>query len=942
MNIRLSILAAWFCALTVHAQLINGVSDRVVYTDQASFSIPTNTGYTYEVTLNGMPVAAGVTHTITRVDYYDLFTRRVLTSGGVVSSQLVRFIVLSSNRGNGSDHPERGLIEFTPYPPIPSGSNEFAGGQLHLVAPANYPAGLEIPVVAWIDNSPGNGRRVNGHVTAAGFPSLPLYRGVGHTFLPAATVGGALSYHAAIHALSTNKAINIDASTTWSNVSGTLPAGAIWPANSRIRVTGNITIPAGNTLTIEAGTIVQLNASVNITNSGRTVINGTTEQPVVFTAANRVAPEIHTGAWGGFLLRGASAQLIANGAIMTGAGAASTFDFSPGASHRSEQALLLVHSGARAFLTNCFLINNAGQIGNGDGSEVTYDRCLLQRAITAGEYEGGTIIINNSAVIEFPAVDGEVNASIAEADYDAIYFTTGTHILRDSLFGFCKDDAVDSGSGGPGTVLVTNCWVESALHEALAWSGEGRQTWTYDTTVMNSGQGFECGWSTGANSPLCFGDRLLSLGNSVGARYGDNYEGTSGLGLKDGFLTVTNSMILHNYRDVWGQVWDNTWNYRVADMDIRGNLLTAANTNHPNNTVWDPAVHAPRLAPFMHVPADAKVGVGFANWNPLTLRDLTNGIPVRLSIFTTNVVSFDYAVQTPNNTLAEGTLTFQPGETVKRIYAPITGVSTQDLVRISLSNPIACEFTTGSELLLTPAPPNATVPLISLGSAWRYFDNGTDLGVAWRATNYNDTTWSNGVAQLGYGDSPRDENTFVRRTNSGGTITITFYFRRAIQVSDPGQFASLGMRLLRDDAGVVYINGREVYRSPNLPAFPAAINYLTPATSTGENDVDTATLNATNLVAGNNVIAVEIHQESTGSSDVSFDFELTGNLVGGPPRLNQTRFGDDFVLHWSDPTYRLEASEDLGSATNWATVVGASSPITMTTSTPRRFFRLRR
>jgi hypothetical protein len=940
MKLRLITLAGWVCALSVHAQLITGVADRVVYTDQASFNVPTNAGFTYEATLNGMPVAAGVTHTITRSDYYDLFARRVLNAGGVVSNQLIRFIVLSSNRGNGSDHPERGLIEFLPYPPIPSGSDEFAGGQLNVVAPANYPAGLEIPVVAWVDNSPGNARRVNGHVSAAGFPSLPLYRGVGHTFLPAATAGGALNYNAAIQVLSTNKAIKIDSSTTWSNVSGTLPVGAVWPANSRIRVTGSITISAGSTLTIEAGTIVQLNASVNITNSGRTVINGTTERPVVFTAANRVAPESHTGAWGGFLLRGASAQLIANGAIMTGAGAASSFDFSPGASHRSEQALLLVHGGARASLTNCFLISNAGQIGNGDNSDITYDHCLLQRAITAGEYEGGTIIVNNSAVIEFPAVDGVVNASIAEADYDAIYFTTGTHILRDSLFGFCKDDAVDSGSGGPGTVVVTNCWVESAFHEALAWSGEGRQTWTYDTTVMNSGQGFECGWSTGANSPLCFGDRLLSLGNSVGARYGDNYEGTSGLGLKDGFLTVTNSIILHNYRDVWGQVWDNTWNYRAADMDIRANFVTAPNTNHPNNTVWDPAVHASRLAPFMHLPANAKVGVGFANWNPLTLRDLTNGIPLRLSIFTTNVVSFDYAVQTPNSTLAQGTLTFQPGETVKRIYAPMTGVSTQDLVRISLSNPVACEFTTDSELLIAPAAPNATVPLIALNSAWRYFDNGTDLGVAWRATNYNDTTWSNGVAQLGYGDSPRDENTFIRRTNSGGTVTITFYFRHAFQVANPAQFASLGMRLLRDDAGVVYINGREVYRSPNLPTFPTAINYLTEASSTGENNIDVATLNATNLVAGNNVIAVEIHQESTGSSDVSFDFELTGNLVGGPPRLNLTRFGDDFVLHWSDPAYHLESSEELGST--WSPVLGAISPVTIAPTTTPVFYRLAR
>src|SRR5262249_53912913 len=155
------------------------------------------------------------------------------------------------------------------------------------------PAGLEIPVVAWVDDGPGNGRRVNGNVTASNFAGilLPLRRGVGHTFLPAATNSGVLTYDARIQTIGTNTSIQIDASTTWSNVAGLLPAATIWPPNSRIHVTGNITIAAGNTLTIGAGTIVQLNAGVNITNSGTTLINGTTTQPVVLTSAVRVAPE---------------------------------------------------------------------------------------------------------------------------------------------------------------------------------------------------------------------------------------------------------------------------------------------------------------------------------------------------------------------------------------------------------------------------------------------------------------------------------------------------------------------------------------------------------------------------------------------------------------------------------------------------------------------------
>jgi hypothetical protein len=919
---------------------INGVTDRTSYTDSVQFQVVSNVGFTYTVTLNGKPLPAGVTHTVTTMDYYDLAVSRTQTATSDTTNALVRFILLSSNRGS----PERGLIQWTPYPPIPSGSEEFGGGLLHVVAPENYPAGLEIPVIAWVDDGPGNARRVNGNVTAAGFTGspLPLRRGVGHTFLPAASSSGQINYEAQIQSLSTTRLINIDTSTTWSNVSGILPAATEWPANSRIRVTGNITIVAGNTLTIEAGTIVLLDASVNVTNSGRTVINGTTDQPVVFTAATRVAPEQHTGAWGGFLLRGASAELIASGAIFTGAGASASFSFSPGASHRSEQAVFLIHSGARAALTNCYVINNAGQIANGLNSDVTYDHCLLQRAITCGEYEGGTIIVNHSAVIEFPSIDGEVNATIADADYDGIYFTTGTHILQNSLFGFAKDDAIDSGSGGGGTVVVSNCWVESALHEALAWSGENRQTWSYDSVLINCGQGIECGWSTGNNSPLCYGARLLSLGNSIGARYGDNYEGTTGLGLKTGFLTLTNSIVLNNYRDVWGQVWDDTWNYRVNMMDIHDNFLTAPNTNHPNNTVWNPATHADRLVPFMRTPPGAGVGIGFANWNALTLPSLTNGIPIRLSTFTTNFVSFGYEVRTPTTVLASGTVTFAPGETVKRIYAPISEVTPQSLVRVALHDPVGGEFTTGSQILIAPADTNTNVTLLSFNSSWKYLDNGSDQGTAWRAPAFNDSGWSNGLAQLGYGDSPVDETTFLRRTNAAGTTNITFYFRKAIQVATPAQFVALRMRLLRDDAGVVYVNGGEVFRSPNLPAFPTAINYLTRASSTGENTIDSATLSASGLIPGNNVIAVEIHQESITSSDVSFDLELIGNLAPGPPRLNIARFGSEIVLYWADASYRLEASDALGADANWTSVNGAASPVTVTPAAARQFYRLKK
>src|ERR1043166_9280119 len=719
-----------FCALAIACLssvsawsqiVISGVTDRSTYTDSVTFTVQTNVGFTYAITLNGAQVTPGAPRVVNVADYYDLAVRRTDNATSATVNSLVRFIVQASDRGA----PEKGLIKWTPYPSIDASSAELAGAHLELIAPRNYPLGLDIPVIGRLVDSLGNERRANATVSAPGFESSPfrIRRGLGFGFLPPATNSGTLSYAAQVPGLQTNKQINIESSTTWTSAFGILPGNTTWAPNSRILVTADLTIPAGLTLTIGAGTIVRLNPGVNITNTGATVINGTTDQPVVFTSNTRVAPEQHTGAWGGFILRGATASLIANGAIMTGAGASSTFTFNPpGESHKTDQALLLVHSGARASLTNCFLINQAGQIANGFDSDVTYDHCLLQRAITSGEYSGGTIILNHSAVVEFPEDSDRVDAAIADGDYDGIYFTRGTHVLLNSLFGFAKDDAIDSGSGGAGTVVVSNCWMEAALHEGLAWSGSGRRTWTYDSVIMNCGQGIESGWTIGDRnattditpaSPDCFADRLLSTANSVGARFGDNYD----WGYR-GFLRITNSLVLYNYRNVFAKPWNavgiawdtNSWVDRLMQMDLEGNYFNTVETNFPANTLWDPLQHGQLLAPFMRTPADAPVGIGLALWHKqVTTASLSNGVPVRLSSFTTHPVSVDYLLETASSAIASGTLQFGPGETLKRFFVQPPTLATGQVLRVRLLNPVGGEITTTPEVYAVNLPDRKSV-----------------------------------------------------------------------------------------------------------------------------------------------------------------------------------------------------------------------------------------
>jgi hypothetical protein len=163
--------------------------------------------------------------------------------------------------------------------------------------------------------------------------------------------------------------------------------------------------------------------------------------------------------------------------------------------------------------------------------------------------------------------------------------------------------------------------------------------------------------------------------------------------------------------------------------------------------------------------------------------------------------------------------------------------------------------------------------LVRIGSVWKYLDNGSNQGTAWRAPSFNDSTWTSGPAKLGYGDG--DEMTVVSYGPSAGSKYITTYFRQTFNVTDATIFTGLTLQLKRDDGAVVYLNGVEVWRV-DMPA--SAITYTTAASAATDayGFLETA-INPGLLVNGANVIAVEIHQVDRGSSDIALDLQLLGS-----------------------------------------------------------------
>jgi hypothetical protein len=179
------------------------------------------------------------------------------------------------------------------------------------------------------------------------------------------------------------------------------------------------------------------------------------------------------------------------------------------------------------------------------------------------------------------------------------------------------------------------------------------------------------------------------------------------------------------------------------------------------------------------------------------------------------------------------------------------------------------------------------ITFVPKNSVWKYLDNGSDAGTAWRQPGFDDSSWKFGPGTLGYGD-PTVQRTII---NSGpsGNFYVTTYFRRAFTVTNAAEVIQLTASLLRDDGGVVYLNGVEVVRN-NMPI--GTINYLTRASNTvGGADETTfypMTVDPTLLVNGMNALAVEIHQVNPTSTDVSFDLELSGMAYpqNRPPTVN--------------------------------------------------------
>ncbi|MBI5383221.1 MAG: PKD domain-containing protein [Verrucomicrobia bacterium] len=263
---------------------------------------------------------------------------------------------------------------------------------------------------------------------------------------------------------------------------------------------------------------------------------------------------------------------------------------------------------------------------------------------------------------------------------------------------------------------------------------------------------------------------------------------------------------------------------------------------------------------------------------------------------------------------------------------PLSGAHTV----LALATDTAGSSITSAPVNVTVALPPSGTALISFGDVWKYLDDGSDQGTNWTARSFNDRAWLQGAARLGYGGD--GEHTVVSYGTNAATKFVTTYFRKAFVVANPAAFSRLRLQVRRDDGAVVHLNGVEVWRDNLLPGW-ISFNSLALASVGGTEETTpvAADLDVTGLVAGTNVVAVEIHQASIDSSDLGFDLELTTlvetNLAAGLYLASPAN-----GAHFNAPA-QISFSVGVGAAETVSVVeyFAGSNPIGQATTAPYPF-----
>jgi hypothetical protein len=245
--------------------------------------------------------------------------------------------------------------------------------------------------------------------------------------------------------------------------------------------------------------------------------------------------------------------------------------------------------------------------------------------------------------------------------------------------------------------------------------------------------------------------------------------------------------------------------------------------------------------------------------------------------------------------------------------------------------------------------------VIDLPSPWSYSTADLD-GVNWTAPSYNDSGWNGPGPGILLLDTQRPLNpliqpqgTILPPDTSTGFPFITYYFRTHFPIAKAGSGASIIMSGYVDDGAVVYLNGNEITRLRMDPAPTVILNSTLAAgfpcsgDATCEDDFALPFDVGTNLVTGDNVMAVEVHNYNAQSPDITFGAIVTATeRAPVQPLLSFTNSASGLQLSWTQGGFTLQQAPSINGP--WTATPGPVfvSPYMATNAAPSLYYRLQK
>lgn len=165
--------------------------------------------------------------------------------------------------------------------------------------------------------------------------------------------------------------------------------------------------------------------------------------------------------------------------------------------------------------------------------------------------------------------------------------------------------------------------------------------------------------------------------------------------------------------------------------------------------------------------------------------------------------------------------------------------------------------------------------LIQASEQWRYFlgtvsPPAVEPNATWRTLSFDDSGWLQGEGGFGYGDG--DDATTI-------PTVMSVFIRKKFTIVDKTKIEEGLLSVDYDDGFVAYLNGTEIARANIIGEYPPytqnAITYIDPEPTTPVSFIVSKEKLQGLLTEGENVLAVQVHNDAINSSDFSSNVYLS-------------------------------------------------------------------